>query len=153
MESVPQHDVAHLPSDVAHPHPPKPAAPEVPSLLFSHPVQLEGGGISHIRRPHNKKGRPCGSFTLTDITLPRDGVKKEQRCFTDEEVGKIIGAAPEPLGTILAVTSILGLRIGEVLALRVRDLDFDRKIIRVRQSVDAATRDVQAVKSQASSAD
>jgi integrase len=80
-------------------------------------------------------------------------VKKEQRCFTDPEVGKILAAAPEPYGTIFAVTSVLGLRIGEVLALRVSDVDFTRKIIRVRQSVDAATRNIQAVKSNASSAD
>lgn len=65
----------------------------------------------------------------------------------------MIANAPEPLSTILAVTAVLGLRIGETLALRVSDVDFKRKIVRVRQSVDAATRDVQAVKSQASSAD
>jgi len=80
-------------------------------------------------------------------------VKKEQRCFTDEEVGKILAAASEPFGTILALTSVLGLRIGEVLTLRVSDVDFSRKIVRVRQSIDAATRKVQAVKSNASSAD
>jgi integrase len=109
--------------------------------------------LSSILRVAKSWDYACGSFTLADITMPRDGVKKEQRCFTDEEVGKIIAAAPEPFGTILAVTAVLGLRIGEVLALRVRDLDFNRKLVHVRQSVDAATRDVQAVKSQASSAD
>jgi integrase len=109
--------------------------------------------LSSILRVAKSWDYACGSFTLADITMPREGVKKEQRCFTDEEVGKIIAAAPKPFGTILAVTSVLGLRIGEVLALRVRDLDFSRKIVRVRQSVDAATRNVQAVKSQASSAD
>ena len=72
--------------------------------------------------------------------MPREGVKKEQRCFTDEEIGKILAAASEPFGTILAVTAVLGLRIGEVLALRLSDLDFSRKVIRVRQSIDAATR-------------
>jgi len=51
------------------------------------------------------------------------------------------------------VTAVLGLRIGEVLALRLSDLDFSREIIRVRQSIDAATRLPQAVKSKASSAD
>jgi len=51
------------------------------------------------------------------------------------------------------VTAILGLRIGETLALRSTDIDFATKIVRVRQSVDAATRKVQAVKSNASSAD
>lgn len=95
----------------------------------------------------------CGHFSLADITMPREGVKKKQRSFTDAEIGKILSAAPEPFGTILAVTAVLGLRIGEVLALRVSDVDFVGKVLRVRQSVDAATRKVQAVKSNASSAD
>lgn len=109
--------------------------------------------LSSILRTARAWGYACGSFKLSDLTLPREGVKKEQRCFSDEEVGRMIAAAPEPFGTILAVTSVLGLRIGEVLALRVSDIDFTLKIIRVRQSVDAVTRTVQGVKSQASSAD
>jgi integrase len=109
--------------------------------------------LSSILRTAKAWDYACGSFTLTDITMPREGVRKEQRCFTDEEVGKILAAAPEPFGTILAVTAVLGLRIGEALALRASDIDFARKIVRVRQSVDAATRKVQAVKSNASSAD
>jgi integrase len=43
--------------------------------------------------------------------------------------------------------------VGEALALRVCDLDFQQKIIRVRQSVDSDTRIIQAAKSDASSAD
>jgi integrase len=45
--------------------------------------------------------------------------------------------------------------MGEGLALRESDLDFDfeRKIIRVRQSVDSATRKIKACKSKASTAD
>ena len=80
--------------------------------------------------------------------MPREGVKKEQRCFTDEEVGRIIAAAPEPFSTILAITSVLGLRIGEILALRVSGLDFARRIVRVRQSVDAATRNAERASSE-----
>jgi integrase len=109
--------------------------------------------LSSILRTARSWDYACGNFSLADITIPRENVKKEQRHFTDEEVGKILLAAPEPFGTILAVTAVLGLRIGEVLALRVSDIDFTRKIVRVRQSVDAATRNVQAVESQASSAD
>jgi hypothetical protein len=102
--------------------------------------------LSSILRTARSWDYACGNFSLHDITLPRDGVKKEQRSFTDAEVGKILAAAPEPYGTIFAVTSVLGLRVGEVLALRLSDVDFIRKIIRVRQSVDAATRTIQAVK-------
>jgi integrase len=109
--------------------------------------------LSSILRTAKAWDYVCGSFSLAGITMPREGVKKEQRSFTDEEVGKILAAAPEPFGTILAVTAVLGLRIGEVLALRVSDVDFTRKIIGVRQSLDSATRNVQAVKSQASCAD
>jgi len=109
--------------------------------------------LSSILRTARSWDYACGNFSLAYITMPREGVKKEQRHFTDEEVGKILSAAPEPFGTILAVTAVLGLRIGEVLALRISDIDFTRKIVRVRQSVDAATRNVQAVKSQASGAD
>jgi integrase len=53
----------------------------------------------------------------------------------------------------LILIAILGLRVGEALALRVSDVDFTKKIIRVRQTVDAATRNTVGVKSKASSAD
>ena len=66
---------------------------------------------------------------------------------------KIIANASEPLSTIVMVTAVLGLRIGETLALRTYDVDFRKHVIRVRQSVDAATRTVCGVKSKASSAD
>jgi integrase len=61
--------------------------------------------------------------------------------------------APEPLGTIVAVTAVLGLRIGETLAFRKSDVGFAGHVNHIRQSGDAATRQVQAVKSKASSAD
>jgi len=51
--------------------------------------------------------------------MPREGVRKEQRCFMDDEMREIIANASEPLSTILAVTAVLGLRIGETLALRI----------------------------------
>jgi integrase len=109
--------------------------------------------LSSFLRTARSWGYACGDFSLAAITMPREGVKREQRCFTDEEVGRIIAAAPEPFSTILIVTAVLGLRIGETLALRIGDIDFKRRIVRVRQSLDSATRTIQAVKSQASSAD
>ena len=45
------------------------------------------------------------------------------------------------------------MRIGETLALRTCDVDFAKHVIRIRQSVDAATRIPGSVKSKASSAD
>jgi hypothetical protein len=109
--------------------------------------------LSSLLRTTKSWGYASCGFSLSDLTLPRNGIRKEQRCFSAEEIGRIIFAAPEPFATIWALTAILGLRVGEVLALRVSDLDFDQKLIRVRQSLDSATRRVQACKSNASSAD
>ena len=66
---------------------------------------------------------------------------------------EIIANAPNPLRTIVTITAVLGLRIGETLALRVADIDFTKKVVCIRQSVDAATRTIAGVKSKASSAD
>ena len=109
--------------------------------------------LSSLLKTARSWGYACGDFRFADLTLPREGVKAEPRSFTDDEVRKIIANASEPLGTIVMVTAVLGLRIGETLALRTFDVDFAKHVIRVRQSVDAATRTVCGVKSRASSAD
>jgi integrase len=109
--------------------------------------------LSSLLRTARAWGYACGDFRFADLTLPREGVRKEPRCFTDDEMRRIIASSPEPLGTIVAVTAVLGLRIGETLALRKSDVDFAKHVIRIRQSVDAATRTVGVVKSKASDAD
>jgi integrase len=80
--------------------------------------------LSSLLKTARSWGYACGDFRFADLTLPREGVRKEPRCFTDDEVQKIIANVSEPLSTIVAVTAVLGLRIGETLALRVCDLDF-----------------------------
>jgi hypothetical protein len=62
--------------------------------------------LSSILRVAKSWDYACGSFTLADITMPREGVKKEQRSVTDDEMQKMIAAAPQPLSTILAVTAV-----------------------------------------------
>jgi integrase len=109
--------------------------------------------LSSILRTARAWEYACGNLSLKDITMPREGVRKEPRSFTDVEVGKILSAAREPFATIFATAAVLGLRIGETLALRVTDIDLTQKTIRVRQSVDAVTRKTHAVKTRASTAD
>jgi integrase len=109
--------------------------------------------LSSLLKTARAWGYACGDFRFADLTLPREGVRKEPRSFTDDEVRRIIADAPEPLSTIVAVTALLGLRISETLALRRSDVDFAKHLIRIRQSVDAATRVVGSVKSPKSSAD
>jgi integrase len=94
-----------------------------------------------------------GNFVFGDLTLPREGVKEERRSFTPEEVGRIIRGAREPFATIWSVVAMTGLRVSEALGLRVCDIDLERKIVRIRQSVDSHTRKVQGCKSEASEDD
>lgn len=109
--------------------------------------------LSSLLKTAKAWGYACGDFRFAGLTLPREGVREEPRCFTDDEVRRIIAVAREPLSVIVMITSVLGLRIGETLALRVSDVDFAKHVIRIRQSVDAATRVIGGVKSRASSAD
>jgi integrase len=81
-------------------------------------------------------GYTIPKVSLSDLSLPQDR-PKEPRCFTLSEMQRIINAADEPLGTICFVLSVTGMRIGEVLALRVEDLDFHRKLLRIRCSACA----------------
>ena len=152
---------AHIIPKLGHYHLPEITTKVVQGFV----AYLAGGGrsrktaennlltLSTLLKTARSWGYACGDFRFAELTLPREGVKTEPRSFTDDEVRKIIANASEPLSTIVAVTSVLGLRIGETLALRTFDVDFARQLIRVRQSVDAATRTVCGVKSKASSAD
>jgi integrase len=109
--------------------------------------------LSSIMRTARDWDYACASFQFSALTLPREGVKVEQRSLDDEETHRVIAAAPEPFSTMLATTAVLGLRIGEALGLRVADIDFEKKLIRVRQPVDSAMRKIGSVKSKASKAD
>ena len=68
-------------------------------------------------------------------TLPRQA-KKEIRIFTVEEQKKFIEAAEnDSLGSALKLDLASGLRLGELLALRWSDINFNDSIIRVRSSL------------------
>jgi integrase len=92
-------------------------------------------------------------FDRAALSLPREGEKREERFFTAEQVKEIINASEEPYSTLWAVLSLTGCRAGEVFALKRSDLDFDKRVIRIRRTLDAVTRQMHAPKSRSSSAD
>jgi integrase len=63
-----------------------------------------------------------------------------------QQIGQIINRAKEPFATMFAVLGMTGLRAGEMLGLKVGDLDFSRKLIHIRRSVDSRTRKEQSIK-------
>lgn len=81
-----------------------------------------------------------GEWSVSTLSLPQEGVKKDPRSFTVEEAGRIVGGAKEPYSTIWAMYAMLGIRSGECLAISEDDIDFDRKVIHIRQSLDEDTR-------------
>jgi integrase len=106
--------------------------------------------LSSILSSGRKWGYAIPQISISDLSLPQ-GTPKEGRFFEFNQVRKIIRAADEPLSTICFVLSVTGLRIGEALALRVEDLDFQRKLVKVRGSVYAGQ--IGTPKSKASIAD
>ena len=95
-------------------------------------------------------GYAIPKVSLSELSLPQD-TPKTARFFVLQDMQLIIRAADEPLSTICFLLSATGMRIGEVLALRVQDLDFHRKLIKVRCSTYAGQ--IGTPKSKASIAD
>jgi integrase len=98
-------------------------------------------------------GSAVRAVSRADIVLPNGGVSREVRFFDAEQVGKIVAAEKEPYSTMFAVLGMTGLRAGEMLGLKVADLDFTRKVIHVRRSIDSRTRQEQTPKSRGSASD
>jgi integrase len=94
--------------------------------------------LSSILSSARKWGYKVPTVALSDLSLPRK-MKARPRVNSANEMVRIISSADEPLGTICLVLGSTGMRIGEVLALRIEDLDFQRRLIHIRHSVFAGT--------------
>jgi integrase len=95
-------------------------------------------------------GYTIPKVSLSEVSLPQD-TPRQSRFFVLRDMQRIVRAADEPLSTICFLLSVTGMRIGEVLALRVQDLDFHRKLVKVRCSTYAGQ--IGTPKSKASIAD
>ena len=89
--------------------------------------------------------------SLGDLELGTCMTEPEAAFFTVSQATKIMEASPEPYRTLFAVDWSTGLRAGEILALTVADLDFQRKTIRVNKSADDNTREIRQPKTKNSS--
>jgi integrase len=83
--------------------------------------------------------RQAASWRLIDraptsgVILPRTN-RDPLDFLKPEEINALLDAAPEPERDLFAVLAMSGLRLGEGLALRWRDIDFDMNAIRVERS-------------------
>jgi hypothetical protein len=108
------------------------------------------GTLSSLLTTARKWGYITESVKMADLVLPDAGVKTEARFFTSDQVRDIIALAQEPFKTMFCTLALTGIRAGELLGLKEEDLDFDRRLIFIRRSVNRGL--VQSVKSKAQEA-
>ena len=88
-----------------------------------------------------------------DLVLPRQEQAREVKSLDASQTGPIIRAAKQPYSTMFAVLAMTAVRAGEMLGLKVSDLDFSHKVIHVRRTLDSRTRKEQSTKTPGSSND
>jgi integrase len=93
------------------------------------------GTLSVMLSTAKNWGYICEPVEFGKLTMPIEEVKEDARFFTAEEAKQIIATAQEPFRTMFAIAAMTGVRAGELLALQMDDLDFDRKLIHIRRSV------------------
>lgn len=98
-------------------------------------------------------GNAVPMLKRSDLVLPRTEQAREVKCLDASQTGPIIRAAKQPYSAMFAVLAMTGLRAGEMLGLKVSDLDFNKKVIHVRRSIDSRTRKEQSTKSVGSASD
>jgi integrase len=69
------------------------------------------------------------------VKLPPRPLRQPLRFLTVDEITRLLRALGEPERTLVLTAVLTGMRVGELLALRWRNVDFERRIIRVREAV------------------
>lgn len=79
------------------------------------------------------------SNPASEIELPPMVRTRQARVLTPEEISILDRELPEPVSTIFLTGVLLGLRIGELLALKVADIDLLRAQVSIRRDVYRGT--------------
>lgn len=90
-------------------------------------------------------------ISLASIKLTSEREVTEAVYFKRNDAKRSIQEAREPYQTIFALAWATGLRAGELLGLRVADLDFDRSLIHPRKQADDRTRELRELMTKKSS--
>lgn len=89
--------------------------------------------LTGILRDASKWDGDIKPIRVSDLSMP-EKIKAKPRFLTAQEIKKLIAAADEPLRTILIILALTGMRINELLGLRVEDVDFENELIHVTKS-------------------
>jgi integrase len=97
------------------------------SVLFGHAVRQKRLHVSPVIARERS--------TTREERLEREGADKVDRMPTTEEIAKLVANIPDRYRALLLVMAFEGLRPGETLGLKVKDLDFAKGTITVRRSL------------------
>ena len=78
-------------------------------------------------------GYVCEGVDQHKLVLPGRGIRKDAACFTADEVRNILRIAEDPWRLMFACAALLGLRAGEILGLRVEDVDLQTRTLNIKQ--------------------
>jgi len=67
--------------------------------------------------------------------FPRRGLTKQKAVIAPEKISELLDALPEPSQSLASLLVLTGLRIGELLALRWRNVDLEHGVLRVTETV------------------
>ena len=90
--------------------------------------------MSKIFVTAKKWGFFAGDNPAIGVELPEKKAVREKHVLLPEQIPPLLAALEEPARTMVLVGVLTGLRIGEILALRWRDVDFRSGEIRVEQA-------------------
>jgi integrase len=74
------------------------------------------------------------AIQIKKLALPKRGMKYEARCFTVDELRRILAAARTPWRVLYCILTMDGLRAGEALGLQWQDVDLNRRLLNIRRS-------------------
>lgn len=106
------------------------------------------GTLSAILTTARDWGYNCQQIEMCKLRLPPRGAHHEAPHFTVDQLQRILMVADDPWRTLFYISTMDGLRAGEVLGLQWGDIDFDRRLLHIRRS--AWYGKVQTTKSEAS---
>ncbi len=89
--------------------------------------------LTGIIRQAIKWDKEVQPINVSDLTMPPKE-RAKPRFLSGREIKKLIAASRGVFRTILMVLALTGMRVNEVLGLRVEDADFENKIIHVTKS-------------------
>jgi len=90
--------------------------------------------MSKIFATAKKWGFHSGENPASGVELPEKKPVREKHILEPPIIPRLVAALEEPVRTMVLLALLTGLRVGEILALRWKDVDFTSGVIRVEQS-------------------